>query len=235
MKNTPGPRAPPDKRRPRRKMTALSYSWNTSRKQSPKATTNIPEPPLPPWKVTKVEMQQSLAERRWSTDVQPHPALPHMLNILGLCDLVIKFRCYLLDLDSFLFKGTWVCTIFMSISIFYLSHFMMKMLMNLKLIKSAVWSPWKLPVNWTVQNAGGWHWRLYCTPKSSRLLRDYQAFPAHRGMARSSGVRFDTHQLKYTWISTKKHVLFVCLGSCKESHKGGFSALTFTILGIVSN
>ena len=27
MKNTPGPRAPPDKRRPRRKITALSYSW----------------------------------------------------------------------------------------------------------------------------------------------------------------------------------------------------------------
>ena len=29
MKNTPGPRAPPDRRRPSRKITALSYSWIT--------------------------------------------------------------------------------------------------------------------------------------------------------------------------------------------------------------
>ena len=27
MKKTPGPRAPPDKSRPRRKITARSYSW----------------------------------------------------------------------------------------------------------------------------------------------------------------------------------------------------------------
>ena len=30
MKNTPGPRAPPDRRRPNLKMTALSYSWKDS-------------------------------------------------------------------------------------------------------------------------------------------------------------------------------------------------------------
>ena len=29
MKNTPGPRAPPVRRRPSLKMTALSYSWTT--------------------------------------------------------------------------------------------------------------------------------------------------------------------------------------------------------------
>ena len=30
MKNTPGPRAPPDRRRPSRNMTDRSYSWNIS-------------------------------------------------------------------------------------------------------------------------------------------------------------------------------------------------------------
>ena len=29
IKNSPGPLAPPDRKRPRRKMTALSYSWTT--------------------------------------------------------------------------------------------------------------------------------------------------------------------------------------------------------------
>ena len=34
MKNTPGPRAPPDSRRPSLKMTALSYSWSEKSKSN---------------------------------------------------------------------------------------------------------------------------------------------------------------------------------------------------------
>ena len=46
-------------------------------------------------------MQQSLAEMRWSADVQPHPALLHMLNNLSFYNFVIKCFCYLFDLDFF--------------------------------------------------------------------------------------------------------------------------------------